>query len=361
MNTRKKIEKAVMAASVVIAILAAALLAAWAQTKNDGEKPSGLRSTIAFVSTRHDPAADPAVDAQRAWLAAEIYLMDGDGSNLRRLTENSYSDGFPSLSPDGTRIVFDSNRLRAEGEPFNTSDLFVMNADGTGQTSLVRGSSATWSPDGKKIAFHSSASGKGRPINFLPGAATTDSDIFVMNVDDFLKNRARPKIITNNPAAIDDDPDWSPKGQMIVFTSHAITDNTDNHVTAEIYVIDPDGTSKPTRLTNNAEEERAPSWSPDGRRIAFCCRRGGSDLEICVMNSDGTGQVQLTANTIGDLTPSWSPDGKKIVFHRRIGGPGQFQLILINADGTGEKQLTFPPGLNAFPNWGEARVRAPGK
>jgi hypothetical protein len=49
------------------------------------------------------------------------------------------------------------------------------------------------------------------------------------------------------------------------------------------------------------------------------------------------------------------------VFHRRIGGRGQFQLILINADGTGEKQLTFPPGLNAFPNWSEVVVRAPGK
>ena len=361
MSTRKKVEKATLAASMVIVVSGATLLGAWAQTRNEGDKQPALRSTIAFVSTRHDPSADPAVDAQRAWRAAEIYLMDGDGSNPRRVTENSYSDGFPALSPDGTRIVFESNRLRVEGEPFNTSDLFVMNADGTGQMPLVRGSSATWSPDGRKIAFHASASGTGRPINFLPGAATTDSDIFVMNVDDFLKKRTPRKNITNNPAAIDDDPDWSPNGLKIVFTSHAVTDNAENHVTAEIYIIDADGTGKPTRLTNNAEEERAPSWSPDGKRIVFMCRRGGSDLEICVMNADGTGQVQLTENSVGDLTPSWSPDGKKIVFHRRIGGPGQFQLILINADGTGEKQLTFPPGLNAFPNWGELLVRAPAR
>jgi TolB protein len=361
MNTRKEIEKAALAASMLIAVLGAALLGAGAQPRNRGEKQAVMRSTIAFVSTRHDPAADPAVDPMRAWRAAEIYLMDGDGTNPRRLTENTYSDGFPALSPDGTRIVFDSNRLRAEEEPFNTSDLFVMNADGTGQTSFVRGSSATWSPDGRKIAFHASASGTGKPINFLPGAATTDSDIFVMNIDDFLKHRARPKNITNNPAAIDDDADWSPKGQKIVFTSHALTDNTDNHVTAEIYLIDADGTGKPARLTNNAEEERAPSWSPDGKRIVFMCRRGGPDLEICVMNADGTGQVQLTDNKIGDLTPSWSPDGKKIVFHRRVGERGQFQLFVINADGTEEKQLTNPPGLNAFPNWGEVRSRGPAK
>src|SRR6266511_3957003 len=357
MSTRTKVEKAARAASMVIGISGATLLGAWAQIQKDSDKQSGLRSTIAFVSSRHDPEADPAVDAQHAWLAAEIYLMDGDGSNVRRVTENAYSDGFPALSPDRTRIVFDSNRLRAEGEPFNTSDLFVMNADGTGQTSLVRGSSATWSPDGKRIAFHASASGTSKPINQLPGAATTDSDIFVMNIADFLKKRARPKNITNNPAAIDDDPDWSPKGQKIIFTSHAITDNTDNHVTAEIYLIDADGKSKPTRLTNNTEEERAPAWSPDGKRIVFSCRRGGTDLEICVMNADGTGQAQLTDNTIGDLSPSWSPDGGKIVFHRRVGGRGQFQLFLINADGTGETQLTTGPGINGFPNWGEARAQ----
>src|SRR2546429_207892 len=156
MNLGKEIEKA-LAASLLIGLLGTALFGARVQTQPRGEKPAALRSTIAFVSSRHDPAADPAIDPQRPWLAAEIYLMDGDGTNPRRLTENTYSDGFPALSPDGRRIVFDSNRQRAEGEPLNTSDLFVMNADGTEQMLLVRGSSGTWSPDGKKIAFHASA------------------------------------------------------------------------------------------------------------------------------------------------------------------------------------------------------------
>ena len=312
---------------------------------------SPLRSTIAFVSTRHDSTTDTTIDPQRALLTAEIYVMNGDGTNPRRLTENAAYDGFPALSPDGTRIVFDSNRRRAEGEPFNTTDLFVMNADGSGQTFLIRGTSATWSADGKQIAFHASASGTGRPIKPDPGAATSDNDIFVLS----LSNGAKPKNITNSPAAIDDDPDWSPNGRTIVFTSHAATDNPINSSTAEIYAINADGTGTPVRLTNNTEEERGPAWSPDGKHIVYSCRRGGPDFEICIMNGDGTGQVQLTNNDVPDLTASWSPDGTKIVFHRRVGGRGQFQLFVINADGTGEAQLTFPPGLNGFPNWGEAR------
>ncbi len=363
MTSREGIAPVALAASVIIGVSGAGLLGARAQPGKRGENRAARRSTIAFVSTRHDPTADPTVDPQHALLAAEIYLMDGDGTNPRRLTENTAFDGFPSLSPDGRRIVFDSNRRRAEGEgePFNTSDLFVMNADGTGQTLVTRGSSATWSPDGKQIAFHASASGTGRPIKADPGAATSDNDIFVLHVSEVPGNGARPKNITNSPAAIDDDPDWSPDGKTIVFTSHAVTDNPVNSATTEIYVIASAGTGTPARLTNNTEEERAPAWSPDGKRIVFCCRRGGPDFEICVMNGDGTGQVQLTDNDVPDLTPSWSPDGKKIVFHRRVGGRGQFQLFVVNADGTGEVQLTFPPGLNAFPNWGEVRDRGPAR
>jgi len=310
-----------------------------------GSGQSALRSTIAYVSTSHDPSVDNVADPARAALVAEIYLMEGDGTNRRRLTQNDAFDGFPALSSDGARIVFD-----------HASTLFLMNVDGTGQTPLVPGSSATWSPNDQMIAFHASASGKGQPIKIDPGAATSDSDIFVLDVNLFLKNHTLPKNITNTPADIDDDPDWSPNGQKIVFTSHAATDNPINSASAEVYTMNPDGTGK-IRLTDNSEEERAPSWSPDGRHILFCCRRGGPDFEICGMNADGTGQRQLTDNATGELTPSWSPDGKQIVFHRRVGERAQFQLFLINSDGTGEKQLTFPPGFNGFPNWGMARPR----
>src|SRR5207249_9018479 len=89
MTSREGIAPVALSASVIIGVSGAGLLGARAQPGKRGENRAALRSTIAFVSTRHDPTADPTVDPQHALLAAEIYLMDGDGTNPRRLTENT--------------------------------------------------------------------------------------------------------------------------------------------------------------------------------------------------------------------------------------------------------------------------------
>jgi TolB protein len=331
-----------------IALALVSCLAGW----RDGLSKSKfeLESTIAFSSTRDNPVDNPFQAG-----AGEIYLMSPDGANLRRLTDNAAADAFAALSPDGKKIVFDSNRNRAEGEPINTSDLFVMKTDGAGQRFLIRGSSATWSPDSKNVAFHTSASGVGLPIKPDPGAATSDSDIFVAKVGELLDGVAGPMNLTNSPEAIDDDANWSPDGRQIVFTSHPVTDDPIRSNLAEVYVINVDGTGL-TRLTFNSEEERAASWSPDGARIVFMCRAGGgsSDFEICVMNADGSDRRQLTDNAVLDATATFSPDGQQIVFQRPVAG--QLQLWLMNADGSGQTQLTNPPGLNLFANWGMVRV-----
>lgn len=313
----------------------------------------GRRSTIAFASTRDDPTTAPAFVT-----TGEIYLMNADGSDLRRLTNNRVSDIFPSLSPDGTKIIFESNRRRVAGEPPNVSDLFLMNTDGTEQTWLRRGSGATWSPDGTSIAFHASASGTGLPATPYPGSATVDSDVFIVSLGDFNDRTAVPRNITNNPTAVDDDPDWSPDGRTIIFTSHSAAEDYKNATGAEIYAISADFTGKPKALTSNKYEERAPSWSPDGKRIVFCCRRGTKpDFDICVMNADGSGERKLTNSPLGDLTPSWSPDGTKIVFHRSKGKGLGWDLWVVNVDGTGESRLTDAPGLNGFASWNEMGPR----
>src|SRR6266550_9290520 len=91
-NERQKDGHAPLGASVILGFSAAVAVCTSVPILNHPEMDPTLRSTIAFVSTRHDPAADPAVDAQNAFLATEIYLMNEDGTNARRLTNNTYAD-----------------------------------------------------------------------------------------------------------------------------------------------------------------------------------------------------------------------------------------------------------------------------
>ena len=327
----------------------------------DGARGPAVVSTIAFTSTRDNHGL---VWATPPIVGGELYFIDymtnGSFSAPRRMTSNTYTDIFPTLSPDGKgKLVFDSNRLRAPGEPVNTSDLFLMNHDGTGLQFLTRGGSPTWSPPGpngqasKHIAFHASASGAGLPINTFPGSATYDSDIFTVNVDDLLESGALPRNLTvDRVATVDDDPNWSPDGRRIIFTSY-VPDPSSTITSSEIHIINADGSGH-AQLTHDRIEKRGAAWSPDGRRILFACRSGEptdnvrdvKTFEICVMDGVANSPItQLTQNNISELTPTWSPDGRMIVFHRVPSN----QLWVMPADGSAAPvQLTaaFSSGFN---------------
>ena len=143
---------------IATALLFTVLMGRHAQSQ--GELTHEVVPAIAFVSTRHAPLAN-------VFGAAEIYYMTADGTTLR-LTDNAFGDGFPALAPGGKRIAFDSNRLRADGEPINVSDLFVMNARGDDQVHLVRGSSASWSPAGEHLAITRPRPGPGSQSGRIP-------------------------------------------------------------------------------------------------------------------------------------------------------------------------------------------------
>ena len=199
----------------------------------------------------------------------EIFVMNADGTGETRLTNNPAFDGHPDWSPDGEKIAFERD----------FDEIYVMNAaDGSGQTRLTTGEAPSWSPDGEKIAF-------------------ARGDIYVMNADGTGETR-----LTNSPT-FDGYPDWSPDGEKIAFT-RTVGDNY------EIFVMNADGTGQ-TRLTNNTGliHDLHPSWSPDSEKIAFDSSRDVND-EIFVMNADGTGQTRLTGTSVttsGGFHPSWSP------------------------------------------------------
>jgi Tol biopolymer transport system component len=287
----------------------------------------GVGSRIAFTRLRQNvetPGSDFRFDA-------EIWIMNGDGGEPTRLTCNTTDDLAAVWSPDGRTIAFHGAQwaknekgqlvpgfpflflidvesavqtplLTDQGEPvrgrfpswspdgekiaFDTGgqnpNIFVINPDGTGLEQLTHGVATNvrpdWSPDGRTIAFASSPTGK--------------AQIFVMNADG---SDAVPLTGLGNNA-----PDWSPNGQQIVFQST-------RDFNSEIYVMNADG-SEQRNLTNNpAGQDADADWSPDGRMIAFQRdTQPGQINQLFVVSADGGETIALTARPSANGHPAWS-------------------------------------------------------
>ncbi len=279
-------------------------------------EPAGGR--IAFSSTH---------DGSRA-----IWVMNPDGSELANISgPSARADERPAWSPDGSRIAFHSTR---GGEQY--PNIWVMNADGTEPVNLTNSypydGYPTWSPDGSRIAFESRRRGMVH-------------DIWVMDADGSnLVNLTEHHPPAGTHASAQRAPAWSPDGTLIAFDSSAGGG-------VDIWVMKPDGT-EPLNLTNSSGVDRNPAWSPDGSRIAFSSTRDGP-LDIWAMNADGSDPVNLTSHSASDRHPAWSPDGTQIAFssHRNW----KTNIWVMNAeDGT---DLVSPTGdrpqnhNNQYPAW----------
>jgi len=281
------------------------------RTQDDAGNVSGL-SNIASGS----PIAGAGIVFESG---GHIYVVNSDGSHLKRVSRNEGDNRDPAWSPD-RKIVFTS-----------VSDVCLVESDGWHQEKLTTVSGwrcyrPLFSADGSKTVF--------LIMDYWPPREYY-CDIYLMYSDgSYLKN------LTEKSGPRDFDPAWSPDGRKIAFASRP-------DYYWEIYVMNWDGTS-PRRLTYGGGHNRFPMWSPDGTKILYTsCYWEGWDqfCDVWVINSDGTDQRALTSGGRSAYAV-WSPDGTRIAYESLDG-----DIYVMNSDGSNQMQLTARWGYETRLTW----------
>jgi Tol biopolymer transport system component len=277
--------------------------------------PDGTAPTELVGNDDNNYELDPAISPDGTKVAyiydETIWVMHSDGTNPRQLTdggaEQQESDFDPAWSPDGKKIVF------ARIEPGSShADLWVMNADGSGQTNLTNTpgnweDSPAWSPDGLEIAYY--RGGCEEPDDY-------GSCIYKMFANGLgVTNLTKPEeeISCDEGGGVSfhifsDSPDWSPDSSKIAFESDG--DCGAPH-SQSIWVMNRDGSEKKDliQLANSGNYE--PTFSPDGQKIAFSSNRDDSRGDIYLIDANGeeaqSGLRRLTNSEGFDEDPDWGP------------------------------------------------------
>jgi Tol biopolymer transport system component len=277
--------------------------------------PAVLALGLVLAAAGPATAAFPGINGLIAWERdSQILVKNFSDVSAGTPLTNLGSNEDPAWSPDGTRIAFVSNRLGA-------FDVWVMNADGSGQTRVtfetVDAQNPAWSPDGGQIAFD--------------GNNVGNQDIVVVNA-----NGSGRRVVAGG-GNIQSAPAWSADGSRIVFR--------DFSQGTGLSIVNADGSGR-TPLIADANR---PDVSPDGRRIAFS--RGD---EVFVANADGSGAAPVT--TLTGAQPAFSPDGKLIVYTRSTAAnppPSNFELFTVGTGGGAQitETLTAAGVTDWEPDW----------
>jgi len=268
-------------------------------------------------------------------------------------------------------IAADAGLIAFQGNRGGDKSIFTVGPDGSGTKRLEPGLQPAISRDGKTIAFV-------KGVN-------NGAEIFTMSADG-----GDVRQVTNN-SSTDSEPAFSPNGKQIVF----VGDRRNSAAAGEpshIFIVDVDGSNQRQLTKGQSSVDSEPSFSPDGRRIAFIrgpgearlvtMTSGGDDLTTLTKHSDpfsgpsspgyspngnrilfgafdrgnriysfdaadGKNLVQLTKGDSEGLEPAYSPDASSIVFRRGT------DLFTMDADGSGPSQLTNPSGgSDIHPSWG---------
>jgi Tol biopolymer transport system component len=210
----------------------------------------------------------------------DIFVMQANGTGIKRLTATSTGDSYPDWTPDGSRIVFFSYRT-------GNGDIYSMKIDGTDVRRLTTNAAVdsypSVSPDGKRIAFASDRTG---------GAF----DIYTMSMDGSGVTRL------TTAQGHDFEPDWSPDGAKIVFSSASGPDGD-----YEIMSMNANGSNQVNLTDDPSKRDFEPSWSPDGSQIAFQADDAVDGTDVNVMDSTGGTQTAVGATENDESGPDWQP------------------------------------------------------
>jgi TolB protein len=310
-----------------------------------GSAGTASPSRIAFALEGRGPSGD----------LTSLYTIRPDGSGLRRLTvpptlQALGGDSGPSWAPHGRRLVFERNL------PYWGTDrmrLMSVSANGGAATALTRGpfdAMPSFAPDGRRIAF-----------------TRVQRSLVAPSAGLFTVDRSGGHLAPLLSDGIDLSAAWSPDGRTIAFSRLASADRPLEQAT--LFLAAADG-STVRQLGTAPVRGVSPTWSPDGKLLAFVsfadehgppcdaasCPPSG---ELYVVRADGTGLTRLTRSRADDEHPTWSPDGRRIAFSSgfslRRQGHARWLMVMPAAGGRATRIGRFAGVLD--PAWSPAGVR----